>query len=84
MRPSTFAMWQALWHIDPWGQERADLQAAVVARAIAAGLLKKSGGGDWSYRDFMPLAQVDEAEKQRALSGRIRAFFNFLGNKAKR
>lgn len=72
MRPSELGYWAALWSIDPWSRERADLGHAQVALAVSAGLLKKTGGGAFRLKDFMPYRD-EEPQTPAALSAQIRA-----------
>lgn len=83
MRPSVYGAWAGYWAMNPWGEGRADLRSAIVARNIANGLLKKAGGGAWCTDDFMPYLAVDEAARNRTLSQRIRSVFAFIGKRKK-
>ncbi len=78
MRPSVYGAWTGFWHINPWGEERADLRSAIVAQVVATGLVKKSVGA-WRREEFMPFLQVDQEEKNRSLSGRIRSALKSVG-----
>lgn len=80
MRPSELGLWEALWAIDPWGPQRAEMSHAVVASTVASGLLKKAGGGRWKLSDFMPYYEQPQ-EDAEALSARIRASFDRLKKK---
>ena len=54
VRPSVLGTWAALYRMDPWGGERADLRAGIVASTVANGLMKRKGGGQFRPVDFMP------------------------------
>jgi len=72
MRPSELGMWEALWAIDPWGGQRADVGHAMVASTVAAGLLKKTGGGNFKLSDFMAYYEAPPLDPD-ALSAKIKA-----------
>lgn len=78
MRPSVYGAWAAFWHINPWGEERADLRSAILAQVVATGLIKKTVGS-WRREEFMPFLQVDEEQKSRTLSSRIRSALKSVG-----
>ena len=82
MRPSELGEWEALWLIDPWGPQRADVGHAIVASTVAGGLLKKAGGGRWKLSDFLPYYEQPQ-EDPEALSARIRASFESLKRRGK-
>ena len=82
MTPSELGEWEALWAIDPWGPQRADVGHAIVASTVAGGLLKKAGGGRWKLSDFMPYYEAP-AEDPEALSARIRASFGAMKTRGK-
>lgn len=77
MRPSELGMWEALWAIDPWGPQRADVGHAMVAATVAAGLLKRPGNGRFKLSDFMAYYEAPPADPE-ALSERIRAAFGVI------
>jgi hypothetical protein len=50
-------LWAALWRIDPWGEERADLRSAITSFVIAESKRDpKKKSKPYSPRDFMPYA----------------------------
>lgn len=63
MRPSTLAAWTAMYAIDPWDDNRADLRAAQIAAAVygAAGCKKESGDA-FIAADFMPYHEVQQGD----------------------
>lgn len=87
MRPSTLRRWLALYAIDPWDENRADLRAGVIAAAgMEAQGAKKLDGSRFVPSDFTPYAaaQVDPEQEQAALSARLRAaLMNASGHKPK-
>jgi len=90
MRPSTLGLWLAMYAIDPWDDNRADLRAGEIAAAVVnvqGG--KKQDGTHFLARDFMPYAdgQIDQEqvaiERERVLAAHVRAaFMNASGHKA--
>ncbi len=53
--------------LEPFGESRADLRASVVAQTVAAGTLKKKGGGPFRVEDFNLVA--DETPHHRPTNG---------------
>jgi hypothetical protein len=53
MPARTFAAWQAFYEIDPFGDQRADLRAGIVA-ATAANCWRGKGDRPLKPIDFMP------------------------------
>ena len=47
-----FAEWQAYYELEPWGEERADLRAGIVASTIAN--VNRGKGKSFKPGDFMP------------------------------
>ena len=47
-----FAEWRAFFELEPWGEERADLRAGIIASTIAN--VNRSKGKAFSPGDFMP------------------------------
>ena len=47
-----FAEWQAEYELSPWGDERADLRAGIIASTIAN--VNRGKGKAFSPGDFMP------------------------------
>ncbi len=48
-----FAEWQAYYELEPWGEERADLRAGIIASTIA-NVNRGKGQKAFSPGDFMP------------------------------
>lgn len=64
MSSEEFSIWCALWAEEPWGDYRADLRAAIVARTVA-GFAGKTlpAGAEVALTDFMPfVGRSDEKE----------------------
>jgi hypothetical protein len=71
MRPSQLGEWLALYDIDPWGEQRADLRAGIVAAEVhnAAGS-KRKDNQPITADQFMPYVErktVSLAEKAKAV-----------------
>jgi hypothetical protein len=70
------AEWEAFWRIDPWGEERADLRAGIVASTVANA---NRGSKTKAFRpvDFMPYADrtAQARADSRDLSKRLRQAF---------
>lgn len=56
MRPSEFALWRALFRVEPWDERRADLRMALNTHIAAAAHFKRRDGGEWTPQHFMPYA----------------------------
>lgn len=56
MTAEEFGLWMALYLVDPWGEQRADLRAAIVASTVAnyAGMQRTKSAGRAKPADFMP------------------------------
>jgi hypothetical protein len=69
-------LWAALWDIDPWGEERADLRNAMTTHVLAeTNRNTKKKLTPYRVADFMPYVQRDEKAKGRDLSERLKAAF---------
>lgn len=66
----------AFYHIEPFGEIRADIRAAIVACVIATAWLKKKGGGDFSLQDFMPkfITEKKKIQTPQEMAAILRAF----------
>jgi hypothetical protein len=70
--------WWALWQIDPWGEERADLRNAITSYVIAeANRNPKKRAAAFSPRDFMPYAK----HKAENVVSKIKALMTRLPKK---
>jgi hypothetical protein len=56
--------WQALYRVDPWGEDRADLRAGIIASAAISPYAKK--GQTPRPVDFMPYAKPPGPRRQTA------------------
>lgn len=74
MRPSELGEWAALWSISPWGQQRDDLRAGVIASTVA-NVHRDPKRRPTPFRplDFMPFDERDDRERNRDLSRRLLA-----------
>lgn len=63
------AEWMAYYKLEPWGEERADIRAAIVARTVASQWAKEPP----ELEAFMPFREQDEPqtfdEMKRVLRG---------------
>ena len=70
--------WMAFYRIEPFGEERADLRAGIVA-SVLANANRRKGAKAFMPRDFMPYAKMED-ERQRVLK---RPKGTALGKKAR-
>lgn len=76
MRPSQLGEWLALYLIDPWGAERGDLQAAIVAKTIAnVNRDPKKRPAPYRNRDFMAYLEPEPPPSSAELEKRLLAAF---------
>ena len=80
VRPSVLGTWAALYQIDPWGEERADLRSGIVASTVANAMAKKRGGGAFKPVDFMPYYEPP-ARDPEAMFRQMRAMLGGLKNR---
>lgn len=81
MRPSTWGLWCALYQIDPWDANRADLGFGMVASVIAnVNRDPKKKAQPFSASDFMPYReqQRSDADRQRDMNRKVKAFLTTL------
>lgn len=84
LRPSELGLWAALYSIDPWGEQRGDLRAAIVASLIAnVNRDTKRRPEPFRPDDFMPYRQRDARAEQQDLSRRLRAVLGTMGGRKK-
>lgn len=81
LRPSELGLWAALWRIEPWGEERADLRSGITA-SLLANIHRdtKKRPEPFTAEDFMPYRP---AVKDVSLSSKIRGALLAAANKAK-
>jgi hypothetical protein len=75
MRPSELGEWSALFRSNPWGEQRADLRAGIIASAVANSMAKKRDGTAFKPKDFMPYLDLEKDNEADSLSRRLRAAF---------
>lgn len=79
MSPRELGLWAALWHIDPWGELRADLRNAITSYVVAeSGRNTKAKSTPFRPRDFMPYVKANEAASSAELSKRMREVFKHV------
>jgi hypothetical protein len=68
--------WMAYYSIAPWGEERGDLQAGIVASTVANCMGRGKGQPAFNPEDFMPKFSKSEAEpmseERKAISDMMR------------
>lgn len=62
MSACEFRKWLAMSHLDPFGEERADLRIAILTSVVA-----NLAGAKSQPRDWMPRYGQSEAEREREL-----------------
>jgi len=72
-----FLEWIEYTRIEPFGEERADLRAGIVASTIANCLARKKGQPAFEVKDFMPNFAPPKQKTADELFGQVR-FLNFL------
>lgn len=83
MLPSELGMWIALYRLDPWGEQRADLRMGISA-SVLANVNRDSKQRAQPYRaiDFMPYVDR-QASDPKELSRQLRAAFTPFSSKVK-
>lgn len=81
MSDITLGLWMALYRIDPWGEERADLRAGIVASTVVnmAGKTLREGAKPSCPHDYMPYAQRDARQRDSDVAKSVREFFTRRG-----
>ncbi len=78
-QPGTWELgiWAALYRVNPWGEQRADLRSAI-GHAILANAYRDRDKRPSAFRprDFMPYLQLSPDERERELG---REIFTSLG-----
>ena len=72
MTPGQLAEWMEIYALDPWGEERKDLRAGIIASAAVAPYAKK--GHTPRPSDFMPRFG-EEARKPKQSLAEMKAHF---------
>lgn len=66
------AEWMAFYRIDPWGGQRTDIGAAVVASTVAN--VNRGKGRSFTPSDFMPRFGRKAVQSQEGMKAAFRAF----------
>jgi hypothetical protein len=61
-----FLEWMAFYQLEPFGEERADVRAGIIASVIA-NVNRRKGAPPFTAKDFMPFLAA-EGERQRMLT----------------
>lgn len=81
MRPSVLGEWMALYGIDPWGEQRADLRAGIVASTIAnVNRDARRKPEPFEATDFMPYRE----RKTVPLAAKAKSVLKSLSPKSKK
>lgn len=76
MRPSELGYFAALYRIDPWGEQRADLRAGIVASTMANINRDPKKTPPFKATQFMPYHYVDPVKQNAVLRDNLLAAFN--------
>jgi hypothetical protein len=80
LRPSELGQWAALFQLEPWGEQRADLRSAIVASVIAnVNRDPKRKSEPFQPLDFMPYLKLDKKDADADLSRRLKAALSAAG-----
>jgi hypothetical protein len=79
MKPRHLAEWLAFYRIEPWGETRADIRAALqTMQLVSASGAKPTGGGYFELGDFL----LDFRPRAESLLEKAKTvFFNFPSKK---
>lgn len=66
MTSTQFAEWMAYAQLEPWGEDRADLRAGIVAATMANSMRGKKGK-PFKPADFMPRFEPEDEEATAAM-----------------
>ncbi len=73
MTSAQFAEWMAYAQLEPWGEERADLRAGIIA-STQANVMRGKKGKPFKPQDFMPTFEPENEDVAQArLLARARA-----------
>ncbi len=72
-----FAEWRAYYELEPWGEERADLRAGIVASTIAN--VNRGKGKAFSPGDFMP--EFDKPIRKKQTAAEMAAVMNLFAKR---
>lgn len=76
---SLYLEWMQYYELEPFGEERADLRAGIIAATVANCLARKKGRPAFRVTDFMPLLKAEPKREKtpEELFKKIQAI-NFL------
>jgi hypothetical protein len=79
MSSSELSGWRAFYQAEPFGEQRADVRAALVCKVLAdiARAFAKGKGPEPRIEDFMPFQQEEEHDPA-AVAEQVRALFRSL------
>lgn len=72
--------WRAFYHLDPWGEQRADLRNALVA-TILANANRRKGAPAFKLRDFMLYAEEEHRQTPEEIKAAFMAAFRAVGRR---
>mgnify|MGYP003335481330 CR=1 FL=1 len=81
MDSAEFAEWQAMYSIEPWGDRRGDIQAALVSQQVHNSVPRK--GPPAKLNDFMIEFEVKPQPTPQQLAQKINDIFKGLAAAAK-
>lgn len=78
----TLGYWMALYRIDPWGEERGDFRAGIIASAVAnwAGKTMREGAKPVTPADYMPYQRAETRQRDADVARSVREFFTRRGS----
>lgn len=79
MTSADFAMWEAYYAVEPWGEERADLRAGIIASTQAN--CHRTKGAAFKPSDFMPQFDKPKQSPQQVRSVIEMGFRMMMGKK---
>jgi len=80
LRPHHLAEWLAFYRMEPWGDQRADIRAALqTMQLVSASGAKRTGGGYFELADFL----LDFRPKSESLLAKAKAVFSNFPSKKK-
>lgn len=69
LSPEEYAHWLALFRVDPWGEQRADLRAGIIAATIA-NVNRGKNTQAFKPNKFMPY--IPKRDKRRDVADRLK------------
>ena len=74
----------ALYRLEPWGEERADLRAGIVASTVANAMMRKPDRTPFVPNDFMAYGKRPPADpeiKKKRMKAGLDSLFTLIGKK---